>query len=206
MLLFQKNIFGFEIAVNYFMFSEERKPLKYLNGDPSDEIKVQPCKFIQFQEFVQIDMEELEDKTGMTPEEKCVFELNYIRSEFGIMHECGLKDFYLYFCLTIEFRFVSDYFKCHHLFFLVIEGFENLAERTMTKSTYHFVPVSYGIASRYSSLALFIGKIFKGVYSSFANIKNLVPKDFLLLERCQEGVLLFFFCLFHLYGVTSFVG
>ena len=78
MLLLQQNVLGFEIAVNNFMFSEEREPLKYLNGDPSDEIEVQPCKFIQFQELVQIDVEELEDKAGMTPEEKSMFKLNNI--------------------------------------------------------------------------------------------------------------------------------
>ena len=122
------------------------------------------------------------------------------------MHKCGLKDLYLYFCLTIEFRFVSDYLQCYHLFLLVIKGFENLAERAVTKSTYHFVPICYGIASCYSSLTLFIGKIFEGIYSPFANIKNLVPKYFFLLKRCQEGVLLFFFCLFHLDGVTPFIG
>ena len=78
MLLLQQNIFGFEIAVNNLMFSEERESLKYLNSDPSDEIKVQPCKFIQFQELVQIDVEELEDKAGMTSEEKSMFKLNDI--------------------------------------------------------------------------------------------------------------------------------
>ena len=88
----------------------------------------------------------------------------------------------------------------------MVEGFENLAERTVTKSTYHFVPICYSIASCYSGLALFIGKIFEGIYSPFANIKNLVPKYFFLLKSCQEGVLLLFFCLFHLNGVTSFVG
>ena len=122
------------------------------------------------------------------------------------MHECCLKDFYLYFCLTIEFRFVSDYLQCHHLFLLVIKSFKNLTERAVAKSTYYFVPICYGITSCYSSLTLFIGKIFEGIDSPFANIKNLIAKDFFLLKSSQEGVLLLFFGLFHLDGVTSLVG
>lgn len=89
----------------------------------------------------------------MASEEKSVFQLNYVRSELRIVHYHRLQNLDLNFCLSIEFRFVSDYLESHHLLFLVVESLENLSKRTLTKATDDLISIGYGISGDNFGLA-----------------------------------------------------
>ena len=142
----------------------------------------------------------------MTSEEERMFQLNYIRPEFGIMRQSCLKYFDFNFCLPVELRLVPYYFQSYHLLFLMIKGLKHQTKGSVTKSTDNFIAVCDRISSCYSGFALFVGEIFQGMNSSFANVKNLVPEDFFFFKGCQKGILLFFLTLLHLDCVTSLVG
>ena len=87
----------------------------------------------------------------------------------------------------------------------MIKSLEDLAKRSMSKSTYHLISICNRITSCNFGLAILIGKIFKGVNSSFANIEYFIPEYFFLLKHRQKGILLFLLALLHLDCVTPLV-
>jgi hypothetical protein len=47
-----------------------------LDGNSADEVQIEPTEFVQFQEFIEVDVEQFEDEAGMASEEEGVFELD----------------------------------------------------------------------------------------------------------------------------------
>lgn len=81
-----------------------------MNRNLSYQVKTQPIKFVQFQEFVKINMQQLKHQTGMASKEKGMLQLHNIRPKFRIVHYHTFQYLNFDFGLFVKFRLVSDDF------------------------------------------------------------------------------------------------
>lgn len=152
-----------------------------LDGYSSDHVHAQPAELKLLAQFIEIDMKQLEDQTGMPSKEKCMLQLDDIGFELRIEHHHIFQDFDLYFSLLVELWLISDDLQGHHFSLFVVEGFKNLTERALAEAIHDLIPIGYCIAGGYLSLTGAACKILDRMDTSRPNIMHLIPQNLLSL-------------------------
>lgn len=71
-LLLQQNIFRLHVAVNNFKFIESVQALKQRMSELADELQTEALKFVLFDQFVQIDVQQFKDDAHVIAEYKVI--------------------------------------------------------------------------------------------------------------------------------------
>lgn len=73
-LRFEKDVFGFEVAVDESCFFEDGESIEKLSHEDFDELGAETLELILFYEFIEVGGEELKDETEMVSVDKRVAE------------------------------------------------------------------------------------------------------------------------------------
>jgi hypothetical protein len=133
-------------------------------------------------------MEQFEDETGVSSKEEGVLECNDVAFVIPVIQHYLLEDTDLHLGLIAKLWFVSDDLECTELLGLVIEGLENLTERTLTNYVQHLIPVQHGIVCRDGWVTVLIGELPDGTDAALPDEVDLLPAELLELEGGEPGV------------------
>lgn len=166
--------------------SQEKQSLKDLNGHSSDHVHGHSFEFKLPAQFIEVDVKQLENKAGMTPKEKAVFQLHDVAFSSGIHHRNSLQDPHFHFGLSIELCLVSDDLHCHQFSLSVIERFEHLTKGALSQQRKHLVSIGDCVSRGHSCLAVTAGEVSQGVDPPSADEMHLVANYFLALKLSQK--------------------
>jgi hypothetical protein len=181
-LFFQQNIFGFQVAVNYFKVRKVHQCLQNLDRESSDQVQTESSEICLLQELVKIFVQQFKCYTSMASEMERVFHSYKVALELRVMKQGSFQDFNLNFGLGGKLLLGLDNFKGNILFFLMIEGFEHFSKRTPADIVDDLIFVSNGVANEDFGFSFRVSKIGGIVNSSFAEVKDFELGDLIFFK------------------------
>ena len=112
-----------------------------MNCKASDERQRDSLEVIVLDEFVEIDREEFEGDDQVGSENTMVEDLDDVVCVFWILLLKMLQYLELDSCLVLVSLLILDYLDSYHLFSLMVETFERLAETAFTQEVLHLESV-----------------------------------------------------------------
>lgn len=95
----------------------------------------------------------------MTAEHERIDNFHDVRASFGVCLADVLEDLDLHERLRIVLCFVLDHLQRNSLLELVVDGFEDLAKRTLAQEVLHLITVANMVVIEYLHLALLIVEV-----------------------------------------------
>jgi hypothetical protein len=171
----QKDVFRFQVAVDYVLLSEVFEGLKHLYGEATDQGKWNALEIVVFDKLVQIDWKKFEADNQMFSEVAAILDLNNVVRVFGVLVLQMLQNLQLYSGLMLKLLFASNDFDCYDFSSKVILAFQRLPKAPLPKEVNHFKSVSDMIFEYDFVVAIF-------VVVSVVKVPSWNPFDFLRLE------------------------
>ena len=122
-VLFQEDVFWFEVAVDDTMLFEELQTDEYLDGESSDQFLTESIVVVANDEFVQIITEQLEYYADMFTEYYEILDANHIRLSVIVSFLYVRKNLDLDKSLLGELRIAFDHFERNLLLIFMVKHF-----------------------------------------------------------------------------------